>query len=241
MATTPVLVIGESGEGKSSMFGEVKDENGKVIIKGLPPELTLVLNTENKNLPFTNFHDFVNKVMDSYKKLDSTLDALNTEAGRAKYKYVVLDSFTSATEIINRYAEYAFNGFDQWKNYNAMIVDIIIKLKKLEQQVFVVAIPEQKDIGFNQTKSYARVKGKELKYGYLEKEFSIVLYTNVIYDDETGEILDVELIYKPNKNNTAKAPVGLFSKRPRNDASVIVKAIEEFYGREEEGVSTTTT
>lgn len=214
---TPVLIIGDSGSGKSTMF------------RTLPPERTLILNTENKNLPFENFGEFINKIIDSYKKLDGTLDALMTDAGKEKYDFVVLDSFTSATEIINRYSEFAFKGFEQWKQYNAMIVDIIIKLKKLEQQVFVVAIPEQKDIGFNDTKDFARVKGKELKYGYLEKEFSIVLFTNIIYDDESGDMVNVELIYKPNKNNTAKAPAGLFKTRPKNDALDITNKIKAFY------------
>ena len=203
-------------------------------ISTLPPERTIILNTENKDLPFEHADNYANKIMDSYKKLDGTLDALMTEAGRAKYDYVVLDSFTSATEIINRFAEFAFKGFDQWKNYNSMIVELIIKIKKLEQQVFVIAIPEQKDIGFNDYKAYARIKGKELKYGHLEKEFAIVLFTNVIYDDESGEMTDVELLYKPNRNNTAKAPVGLFRERPKNDALFIAEAIREFYGREKE-------
>ena len=222
---TPVLIIGESGEGKSTSF------------QHLPPKRTIVLNTENKDLPFKDSDKFVNKIMDSFKRLDATLDVLATDAGKDKYDYAILDSFTSATEIINRYAEFAFAGYDQWKNYNSMIVEIIIKLKKLPQQVFVVAIPEQKDIGFNQTKSYARVKGKELKYGHLEKEFAIVLYTNPSYDDESGEMTDVEFIYKPNKNNTAKAPVGLFSERPKNDALFVAEAIKAFYGRKEEQTS----
>lgn len=243
----PVLIIGESGDGKSSAFGKVVDENGKVIIEGLDPSRTIILNTEVKPLPITNLSEFSNKIMDSYKKLNGTLDLLlksgkgllvgEQESLNYKYDNVVLDSFTSMTEIINRYAEIAFNGFDQWKNYNSMIVEIIIKLKALKQQVFVIAIPEQKDVGFNSTKSYARIKGKELKYGHLEKEFAVVLYTNVVYDEESGEMIDVELMYKPNKNNTAKAPVGLFKTRPRNDASLVVKALKEFYkddsGREE--------
>ena len=237
---TPVLIIGESGEGKSSMFGNVKDDNGKTIVEGLPPERTMIMNTENKSLPFDNFKDFNNKVIDSFKKMIGTLDALATPEGIAKYDYVVLDSFTSTTEIIERFAEFAFQGFEQWKQYNNMLREVIIKLKKLPQQVFVIAIPEQKDIGFNQTKSYARVKGKELKYGHLEKEFAVVLYTNVIYDEESGEMEDVELMYKPNKNNTAKAPVGLFKSRPKNDALIVAKALEEFYGKEAETSTTTT-
>ena len=48
---------------------------------------------------------------------------------------------------------------------------------------------------------------------------------------------DVEMLYKPNKNNTAKAPIGLFKSRPKNDALFIAKAIHEFYGREKKEVN----
>jgi len=40
---------------------------------------------------------------------------------------------------------------------------------------------------------------------------------------------DVEMIYKPNRNNTAKTPVGLFTERPKNDMLEIAKKIKEFY------------
>ncbi len=227
----PILVIGDSGSGKSSMFGKVmNEERTEVIIQGLPPEKTIILNTEDKKLPAENALEFVDKIMDTYKKLDATLDALQTPAGEEKYDYVVLDSFTAMTETINRYCNFAYDGWEQWKGYNTIIIDILIKIKKLKQQVFVVALPENKDIGFNEIKAYARIKGKELKFGYLEQQFAVVLFTNEIYDDESGEVIDIELTYKSNKKNTAKAPVGLFLKRPRNDAKFIAERVKEFYG-----------
>ncbi len=220
MNVTPVLLVGESGTGKSTTFAT------------LPPARTLVLNTENKSLPFTNADQFCQVRIETYNELNAYLDMVLSPEGQAAYDYVILDSFTSATEIINRYAEFAFKGYDQWKNYNSIIVDIIIKLKKMTQQVFVVAIPEQKDIGFNEQKSYARIKGKELKYGHLEKEMAIVLFTNPIYEMESGEMEAVEMMFKPNRNNTAKAPVGLFAARPPNDALFISESIKAFYGRQ---------
>ena len=219
MNVTPVLVVGESGTGKSTMF------------QNLPPARTLVLNTENKSLPFTNADQFCQVRIETYNELNQYLDMALSAEGAAAYDYVILDSFTSATEIVLRYAEYAFRGYDQWKNYNSIIVDIIIKLKKMTQQVFIVAIPEQKDIGFNEQKSYARIKGKELKYGHLEKEMAIVLFTNPVYEMETGEMEGVELLYRPNKLTSCKSPVGMFDKRPINDALFVSESIKAYYGR----------
>ncbi len=216
---TPVLLIGDSGTGKSSSFAT------------LPPARTLILNTENKTLPFPNADQFCMADIHTYQDFSAYLDMCLTPDGELAYDYVILDSFTSATEIINRFTEYAYKGYDQWKQYNSIIVDTIIKIKKMKQQVFVVAIPEQKDIGFNEFKAYARIKGKDLKYGYLEKEMAIVLFTNPIYDMESGEMTGVEMLYKPNKNTTSKAPQGLFDARPPNDALMISERIKAFYGR----------
>lgn len=217
MSRPPVAIIGDSGTGKSS------------AIETLPPERTCILNTENKPLPMRNFNKFTNIMMTDYKKLSSTLDALMTPEMEAKYDYVILDSFTSTCETIWRYCSKVYTGWDIPAEYNLMIVDILIKLKKLKQQVFIIALPEQKAEQFGETKSYARIKGKELKYGFFEKELAVVLYTSPIYDDDSGEMLDVELDYKPNKKNSAKAPRGLFEVKPKNDALAIAKAIKSYY------------
>jgi len=221
-----VGIIGESGTGKSSMFGD------------LEPSSTLILNTETKELPMANFSEFNNIMIKSYKKLDQTLDALQKPEMQAKYKTVVMDSFTSMTEMIDKYASHVFNGYEVWAQYNIMISDIVKKIKTLPQQVYIVAIPEQKAEQFGETKSYARVKGSELKFGFLEKELAIVLFTRPQYaeeDDsaneiEEGEMISVHLDYKPNKKNSAKAPRGLFTKRPPNSAKAVSDAIDKFYG-----------
>lgn len=217
--SVPVLVVGESGTGKSTS------------VQKLPPESTVVLNTELKALPVKNHDDFKVVDINTYKILDAALRYYASPEG-AKFKYIVLDSFTSMTEIVDRFTSAVYKGYDIWKNYNLLIYDVINRIKLLPQQVFVLGIPEQKDEGFNEIKKYIRVKGKELKYGNIEKEFAIVLFTNPIYDEMTGEMDDVEFIYKPNKRDSAKSPIGLFNERPKNDLMFVTKAIDAFYAKE---------
>ena len=112
----------------------------------LPPHRTVILNTETKELPLANFAEFSNIMIDAFKKLDKTLDALRTPAMIDKYDYVVLDSFTSMAEMIDKYANHVFNGFEVWANYNMMISNVVKKIKTLPQQVFIVAIPEQNNL-----------------------------------------------------------------------------------------------
>jgi len=219
---TPILLIGDSGSGKST------------TTKTLNPEKTIILNTEDKTLPFPNGDKFANKYILSYKLLIETLDQLIKDGGpdgTHKYNYVIVDSYTSICEIIERYTDFAYSGFEQWKKYNEFIGTVIRKIKQLPQQVIVYAIPEQKDVGFNDFKSYARVKGKELKYGALEKEFTIVLFTKPVYDEEEGFMDDVQLTYRGNRWNSAKSPQGLFIGEINNDGQKLLDRVKEFYGR----------
>jgi GTPase SAR1 family protein len=217
----PVLIVGDSGTGKSTS------------VETLPTEETVILNTEIKALPTENHDDFKVVDINTYKVLDAALRYYASEKG-SKYKYLVLDSFTSMTEIIDRYTNAIYQGFDIWRNYNLLIYDVINRLKQMKQQVFVMGIPEQKAEGFNDFKSFLKVKGNELKYGAIEKEFAIVLFTAPVYDEESGEMEDVEFVYRPNKKNTAKAPIGLFTERPKNDAMFVSERINEFYHKERE-------
>ena len=224
--TAPVLFVGDSGEGKST------------AIETLPFETTLVINTEDKPLPFEGYASFKVVRATTYKKISDILSQLSDVEKGSKYEYVVVDSFTAIAEFIERYVTHMFNGFEQWKQYNLILSEIVNKLKALPQQVFMIALPEQKDMSFGETKSYVRVKGKELKFGWVESQFAIVLYTNPIYDEESGEMTDVEMMFRPNKRNTAKAPQGLFTNRPKNDMLFIDKRIQDFYKPKERATGT---
>ena len=226
---TPVALVGESGTGKSS------------AMRTLPPERTLIVNTELKSLPFENYLDFKVNLAGTSKKINKIIDALSTPEGVEKYDYVVLDSFTSASEIFNLYAESVFRGYDQWKQYNAMIVQLVNKMKTLKQQVFFLAIPEQKDSAMGEYKWFIRVQGKALKYGWIEKEFAIVLYTVPQYDEESGEMDDVCLQFKSNRNNTAKSPLGMFEKGMGNDLLLVSNKIKAYYDNRAEAKTTGTT
>ena len=209
----PVLVIGESGSGKSSSM------------RNLPPEKTVILNTERKAMPFKGFSKFKNIDISSVKAFNTVIAELKKDE---KYEYVVIDSLTSLTELVNKYTEVTFNGFEIWKQYNSHIYDALQAIKSLPQQVFITAIPEYLEKSLGEMKGYARVKGKELKYGAIEKEFAIVLWTHLV-EDEDGVVVDYQLSYTPNKHNTAKAPNELFEGQVPNDCKLVSEKIQEYY------------
>jgi len=237
----PVLIIGDTGSGKSSMFGRGKKGEITEHIKGLPPEKTVIINSEDQEMPFEGARDYKVINVTSNKMLNSVLDRLAGEEGD-KYDYVVMDSISASLELVETYTQYAFLNYEIWANYNEITKSIMRKIKALKQQVFVTGHPEQKSENFGEMKQYARIKGKELKYGYLEKQFIIVLFTRPVYDETTGFQTGVELVYQGNKFNTAKSPTGMFRGTLHNDARDIVIGIRKFYANrgEKEAVQTTT-
>lgn len=216
---TPVFIAGESGTGKST------------AIETLPPNRTYIINTELKSLPFDNYFDFKIYLADTYKKIMKIIDVLDTPAGQKGYDYVVLDSFTSTSEIFQIYCEAVYTNYEQWKMYNAFLSSLMSKMKKLKQQVFFLGITEQKDATMGEPKSYIKVRGKELKYGGIEKEFAVVLFTQPIYDEETTEMTDVLLRFKSNSRTSAKSPRGMFDNGMKNDLVVVANKIKDFYER----------
>ncbi len=209
----PVLLCGASGSGKSSTF------------RNLDPETTLVVNTERKPLPFKSFNKFKNVNISNYRDYAQLMIELKEDT---KYKVVIIDSFTSLTEIVGRYTDSVFQGFEQWKQYNQIVQDALWAVKDLPQQVFMTGIPEYMETSPGEVKGYIRVKGKEHKYGGVEKEYAIVLWTDMLEDKE-GMVTDYNLIYTPNRHNSAKAPAEMFEGPLANDASVIIEKINEYY------------
>ena len=210
----PVLVVGMSGSGKSSTF------------RNLPPEETVIVNCERKPLPFKGFGKFKNVNINKYKDYVKLIKEL--KAAEGKYKYVVIDSMTSLLEIINKYCETVFSGYNIWSEYNSMVYDLLQDMKDLPQQVFMTGIPEFIETGPGEVKAMLKTKGKEWK-GVIEKEFAIVVHTHMI-DDEEGNIVDFQLDTRSSKVTSSKSPDGMFEERYiPNDAMLIADKIKEYY------------
>ncbi len=214
----PMLLIGPSGSGKSSS------------LRNLPPEKTVILNTERRPLPFRKFMKFKNININKYKDLKAKLKLLAGEEGQ-KYDYVVIDSMTSLLEIINKYSETVYSGYNIWSEYNSMVYDILQEIKELPQQVIVTGIPEYLEIEAGEQKAFLKTKGKEWKYS-LEKEFSIVLHTHLVDNDE-GDITAYQFDTRPSKHTSAKTPDGMLPDRYiENDILIVDAAKNEYYSDE---------
>jgi hypothetical protein len=212
MINVPVLLVGDSGSGKSSTF------------RNLPAEKTVIVNTERKPMPFKGFGKFKNINVSRYKDFAKLMKELKDDK---KYEYVVIDSLTSLLEIVNKYCESIYTGYSIWSEYNSLVYNILQDMKDLPQQVFITGIPEyNKDQDC--PKLFVKTKGSEWKYS-IEKEFAIVLHTNLV-DDEEGNITEYRLDTRPSNHTSSKSPDGMFEERYiPNDATQIVEAIKAYY------------
>ena len=212
MINVPVLLVGDSGSGKSSTF------------RNLPADETVIINTERKPLPFKGFGKFKNINVSKYKDFAKLMKELKADE---KYKYVVIDSLSSLLEITNKYCERVYTGYSIWSEYNSLVWDLLQDVKDLPQQVFITGIPEyNKDQ--DTPKKFVKTKGSEWKFT-IEKEFAIVLHTNLV-DDEEGNITEYRLDTRPSNHTSAKSPDGMFEERYiQNDATIVVEAIEAYY------------
>lgn len=209
-----VLIVGQSGSGKSSTF------------RNLDPTKTVIVNTERKVMPYKSFKKFKNINVAKYKDFRQLLTELKKDT---IYEYVVIDSLTSLTEIIQKYCDSVFSGYEKWSQYNEAIQDTLWSLKDLGEtkQVFVTGIPNYLETEPGENKAFVKVKGKEWLYS-IEKEFAIVLHTQLVENDD-GEIDKYLLKYKPNKHDSSKAPHEMFEGELVNDAVIISDAINAYY------------
>ena len=96
-----VAIVGRSGTGKTSSLEQ------------LPEDKTLILNVENKRLPFKTKFKHEYRIKD-YRKLigDNNEGMLISGIKSDKFDYIVIDSFTTWAEMVLDFAKKYETGYD---------------------------------------------------------------------------------------------------------------------------------
>lgn len=214
--TPNIFIAGPSGSGKSTS------------LRNLPPDETIVINTERKVLPFRGAKKFTKHAMvDSYDKFQASLN----RAIASDCKIIVVDSFTSLAEMVHDKAVRSrpkSDGFDAWADYGYMLHDILLQCKNSGKFVVFIGIDEvMQDHEMRVTRT-ASVQGR-LK-GKVEKEFEIVLWT-VVADGDNG--MRYCFMTNTDGSNKAKTPMGMFEDRLiDNDLNHVIQQVEKYYQEE---------
>ncbi|WP_064590758.1 AAA family ATPase [Streptobacillus moniliformis] len=213
-----VLIIGESGTGKSTS------------VRNLNPDETFIIQVVNKPLPFPKFnkiYPLFNKgnkkgnriVTANYQTIAKILKSIDMSD---KYKNIIIDDSTYL--IAKQYLESNAKGYDKFigllENFYHL-VNAIEHLEREDLKVIMLGHQKENENGKMAFKTIGKAIDDKIT---LEGLFSIVLNT---------EIRDNEYCFRTQNNgyNTSKSPLGMFeSEYIENDLKLVVDKINEYYG-----------
>lgn len=218
-----ILILGPSGSGKSNSF------------RNMDPETTVILNMEQRILPFRNAIKFKRQRditdYEQFKKLaygdplkaqKGAYSADNTEA-------IINDSLTSLIEQIGRKVAEKYKGYDYWAKYGDEIYNVLFEAKKSEKFVIFTSVEDIVQDENNLRYRSPKVEGKKMSGDAIVKEFDIVLHTTV-------NVVEGKSIYQFETNNDgthpAKSPEGMLDRFMDNDLNLVIQKIKEYYGTE---------
>jgi hypothetical protein len=208
--STPILLLGESGQGKTAS------------LRNLEPAQTLLIQAIAKPLPFKNS---AWSVFDATKKsgnifvTDKAVDVLML-MNNTKRKIIVLDDFQYilANELMRRYTERGYDKFSEI-GYNGWHIISTAAALASDVRVYVLGHSTMDENG----KIKIKTPGKLLDTHSVEGMFSIVL-RSVVRD---GEYL---FTTRTNGSDTVKTPMGLFDDEViPNDLKLVDDKICKYY------------
>lgn len=221
-----ILVIGESGSGKSTSA------------RNLPPEETFWINVANKSLPMKGWKKNFPKL--SKENPEGRMSTVNSPAGilrameyvskdRPEIKNLIIDDwqYMSAFEYFDRADEKGYDKFTEIGKWLAQVAKKPIDLRDDLTIFFLTHSEESQDKRGNKktkAKTIGRMVDEKLT---LEGLFSIVLYAKIKRNEEGGLKYVFDTVN--DGSNTCKTPMGMFeSSEIPNDLQLVKEAIVEY-------------
>lgn len=218
-----VFLVGKSGMGKSTS------------LRNLNPEETVIINTDQKALPFKNFSAKYSEEKRNYRKTSdiniviSTLQKVNT---LPHVKTVIIDTWSRImTDTVMSQSFRAEKGFDKWSKMAAAQYDLINTINDVMRDdiiVYLIAHPETHydEAGFASER--IGVQGKMLERFVPESFSTIVLYAEIV--KTPGQPNRHVFRTVSSGNDTCKTPLEMFEDNLiDNDLVEVNKAIREYY------------
>lgn len=219
MATT-VMILGESGTGKST------------AIRTIPVDQTAIIKVIGKPLPFRHGNQYKHIVSDSAQKIISTMRTISEK--RLNIRYIVLDDYqyimsnSYMKSLLEKggkdseFQKYKQIGYDAWSVINAA------QALREDMIVFVLAHTDTDVNGRTKCKTIGKLLDEKIT---LEGLFTVVLNTHMHADRVNGE----RYVFQTQNNgaNTTKSPMEMFDTAEiPNDLKLVADAINNYYGGE---------
>jgi len=212
-----IAVVGTSGSGKSRS------------IKNLPPESTVILNIENKSLPFEGANKFTRNI-----ELADTLafeNELTKALADSSVKVIVVESFTMYADKLLQKGKKIATGWEIYNFLNDKVSEFLDKIKSNNGKIVIVlAIDEivkmMSASGAETNQRRIKIEGKKHE-GKIEYHFPIVLFTLAKAEKDKP----TSYYFATNSDGliTAKSPEGMFPQLVPNDLDLVVKRVKEYY------------
>jgi hypothetical protein len=201
----PVLVMGESGSGKSCS------------LRNFDKSEVVVYNIAGKPLPFRN----------QLNKADNTTytQIANNMVKKAYKTYVIDDSqYLMAFEMFDRAKESGYNKFTDVALNFRNLVDFVIKQMPADTIVYFLHHTETTETGKIKAKTSGKMLDNQLT---LEGLFSIVLLCKTDGKEHYFET-------QSDGYTTCKSPMEMFDYKIDNDLKMVDTKIREYYGLNKE-------
>ena len=201
----PVMILGESGTGKSAS------------LRNFSPDEVGVINVSGKPLPFRNSLKVLKS--DSYDKVRKAL--LNS-----KMPSIVVDDaqYLMANEFMRRCNERGYDKFTEIAhNFWSLVQETVSQQMPDEQIVYFLMHTDTADDGRIRAKTIGKMLNEKIT---LEGLFTIVLRTSVSDGVYTFRTVN-------SGSDTVKTPMGMFQAAEiDNDLKAVDTAIREYYNIE---------
>ena len=198
----PVLILGESGSGKSAS------------LRNFQPAELVIYNVAGKPLPFRSGTKMNRADNVSYDKIMQNMS-------KQKFKrYVIDDSqYLLCFELFDRSAEVGYQKFTEMARHFYTLIQFVIRNMPPDCIVYFLHHVEQQD-GRIKAKTIGKMLDEKLT---VEGLFSIVLMAK---NDDGKHIF----ITQSDGKDTVKTPMGMFeSTEIDNDLKIVDEAIRKYY------------
>ena len=202
----PVLILGESGSGKSTS------------LRNFPPEKVAVLNVASKPLPFKNKLMVRNGV--DYNSINNSLQK------NAMKAYVIDDvQYLMSFEFFEHACE---TGYQKFTNLGKNFYDMMMNIRNCTSEdtiVYLLGHVEQVTDGRQKMKTIGKMLDEKLT---IEGLCTIVLWCKSELENKT---VTYKFVTQTDGMTTAKSPMEMFGDLEiDNDLYLVDKTIREFYG-----------
>lgn len=202
----PVLILGESGSGKSTS------------LRNFPPDKVAVLNVASKPLPFKNKLMVRNGV--DYNSINNSLQK------NAMKAYVIDDvQYLMSFEFFDHARE---TGYQKFTNLGKNFYDMMMNIRNCTSEdtiVYLLGHIEQCADGRQKMKTIGKMLDEKLT---IEGLCTIVLWCKSELENKT---VAYKFVTQTDGTTTAKSPMEMFGDLEiDNDLYLVDKTIREFYG-----------